>query len=233
MKFVDAPKCSRGFRLIPSLAVMGKVPVWVMEGKYKPIISDGDTVTAVSLARALQKGFSILHYIDIFGMTKGDVEWNMIQSIMDTGEVWGDVGAVDSDSIIDVIMAGATEAVVSTKMIHSLDEIASCFEMTENLIVQIDYEDGVLARDELMRRMTAPQLVEELVSLGVERFIMNDMTEGREHISKELIERIDRYIPREGAVFVDALDLSEVEEVDDRGASGAVISCSRLIEGLR
>ena len=219
--------------MIPSLAVMGKVPVWVTDRKYRPIVLDGETLAAVSLARALQKGFSTLHYIDIFGMTKGDVEWNMIQSIMDTGEVWGDVGAVDSDSIIDLIMAGATEAVVSTKMIGSLDEIASCFEMTENLIVQIDYEGGVLAHDEVMRRMTAPQLVEELVSLGVERFIMNDMTEGREHISRELIERIDKYIPKGGAAFVDAQDLSEVEEVDDRGASGAVISCSHLIEGLR
>ncbi|MCK5772149.1 MAG: hypothetical protein KAH57_00025 [Thermoplasmata archaeon] len=233
MRFVDTPECSRGFRLVPSLAVMGKVPVWVTDGKYRPIVSDGETLTAVSLARTLQKGFSTLHYIDIFGMTKGDVEWNMIQPIMDTGEVWGDVGAVDSDSIIDLIMAGATEAVVSTKMIGSLDEIASCFEMTENLIVQIDYDGAVLARDELMRRMTAPQLVEELVSLGVERFIMNDMTEGREHISSELIERVDRYLPKGGATFMDARDLSEVEEVDDRGASGAVISCSHLIEGLR
>ncbi len=233
MRFVDTPECSRGFRLIPSLAVMGKVPVWVTGERYKPIGSDGETLTAVSLAHALQKGFSTLHYIDIFGMTKGDVEWNMIQSIMDTGEVWCDIGAVDSDSIIDVIMAGASEAVISTKMIGSLDEIASCFEMTENLIVQIDYEGGLLARDELMRKMTAPQLVEELVSLGVERFLMNDMTEGRKHISKELIERIDGYIPSDGAIFVDVLNLSEVEEVDERGASGAVISCSRLIEGLR
>ncbi len=233
MRFVDTPECSRGFRLVPSLAVMGKVPVWVTDGKYKPIALDGETLTAVSLAHALQKGFSTLHYIDIFGMTKGDVEWNMIQSIMDTGEVWGDVGAVDSDSIIDLIMAGATEAVVSTKMIGSLDEIASCFEMTENLIVQIDYDGGVLAHDELMRRMTTPQLVEELVSLGVDRFIMNDMTEGRKQISRELIERVDQYIPKGGAAFVDAQDLSEVEEVDDRGASGAVISCSHLIEGLR
>ncbi len=232
MRFVDTPECSRGFRLIPSLAVMGKVPVRVTGGRYKPIGLDGETLTVVPLARALQKGFSTLHYIDILGMTRGEVEWNMIQSIMDTGEVWGDVGAVDSDSIIDVIMAGASEAVVSTKMIRSLDEIASCFEMTENLMVQIDYEGGVLACDDLMRKMTAPQLVEELVSLGVERFIMNDMTEGRKHISRELIERIDRYIPKEGAVFVDVLDLFEVEEVDERGASGAVISCSRLIEGL-
>ncbi len=233
MRFVDTPECSRGFRLIPSLAVMGKVPVWVTEGKYRPIVLDGETLTPVSLARALQKGFSTLHYLDILGMTKGEVEWNMVQSIMDTGDVWGDVGAVESDSIIDVIMAGAAEAVISTKMIGSLDEIASCFEMTENLIVQIDYEGGLLARDEAIGAMTAPQLVEELVSLGVERFIMNDMTEGRKHISKELIERVDRYISGEGAVFVDVQNLSEVEEVDGRGASGAVISCSRLIEGLR
>ncbi len=187
----------------------------------------------VSLARAIQNRFSTLHYLDILGMTKGEVEWNMVQSIMDTGDVWGDVGAVESDSIIDVIMAGAAEAVISTKMIGSLDEIASCFEMTENLIVQIDYDGGLLARDDVIGAMTAPQLVEELVSLGVERFIMNDMTEGRTNVSKELIERVDRYIPGEGAVFVDARNLSEVVEVDDRGASGAVISCSRLIEGLR
>ena len=233
MRFIDRPEWSRGFRLIPSLAVMGKVPVWVDEGRYRPIALEGETLTPASLARALQKGFSALHYIDIFGLTRGEVEWNMVQSIMDTGDVWGDVGAVDSNSIIDVIMAGATEAVISTKMISSLDEIASCFEMTENLIVQIDYDDGLLARDERMKGMTAPGLVEELVSLGVERFIMNDMTEGRKHISKELIEKVDRYLPGEGELFVDVLDLSEVDDVDGRSVSGAIISCSHLIEGLR
>ena len=232
MKLIDLPVYS-DFQLVPSMAVMGRTPVRVRDGRYAPIRSNGKVVGARDLASELIGRFHHLHYLDILGIRKGTVEWNLFQSITDAGgEVWADIGVVYADSLIDALMAGASYAVITTKTIGSLEEIASSFELTENLIMQMDIENGsVLSRDRKISKMDPGDLVKEIAELGIERFIVDDLTLGRERVPEDLIEKIVLELPENGSLYAGIERMDEIEALRELGAKGAIFSCSRVMEG--
>jgi histidine biosynthesis protein len=226
----DAPP---DFEMIPSLAVMGMSAVWVKGKMYNQLSMGGVPIPVVGLAGELLDRFDKLHYLDILGIRKGTVEWNLVQTVTDKkGDVWIDTGIIYSDSVIDAIMAGAESAVISTKMISSLEEIASCLELTENVILQIDHDGAIVSKDKRIRNMPPGELVEEMTSFGLGRFIIDDIRDSRETVSRELIMEVLKAAPDEAKVYAGSLELGEMEGLADAGLDGAIISTSRLIEGL-
>jgi phosphoribosylformimino-5-aminoimidazole carboxamide ribonucleotide (ProFAR) isomerase len=232
MRFIE-PRTPQGFELIPSLAVMGSTPVWVKEGKYNPIRIDGASVSVEKLVKELTEEFGVLHYLDILGIRKGVVEWDLFRSAVEKGgNLWADMGVLYSEGLIDVIMAGAEMAVVTTKMIESLEEIVSSFELTENLALQIDYDHNILSKDKQIRNMSPGELVSEMASFGMETFILDDISEGRERIDVKFLLDVIKHLPPRGKVYVGIEDLSEIKELSGTEVKGAIISCSKLIGGV-
>jgi hypothetical protein len=218
-------------RIIPSMAVMGKTPVWVGEDRYNRLLVNGEEVNPVQLANLLSERFTRIHYLDILGIREGRVEWNLFQSITETSaEIWADVGAVNSDSVIDMIMSGADRPVISTKMIDSLEEIASSFELSDQLILQVDFYGKLVAKDARIRGMTPVEFADEMRSLGIDTYILDDISPGRRSISDELLEPFIR--DEETIVFAGVEEKGEILDILDRGVAGAIISCSRLLEGI-
>jgi phosphoribosylformimino-5-aminoimidazole carboxamide ribonucleotide (ProFAR) isomerase len=232
MRFIE-PRTPLGFELIPSLAVMGSTPVWVKGDRYSPIRVDGDSVSVGDLVKDLTDEFGALHYIDILGIRRGVVEWDLFRAVVErSGNLWADVGVQYSDALIDVIMAGAQVAVVTTKMIDSLEEIVSSFELTENLALQIDHDRSILSKDKDIRSMSPGELVEEMSSFGMDKFILDDLREGRESIDKKFLKDVMRNLPSGGKVLVGIEDLSELDELLQAGVNGAIVSCTKLMEGV-
>ncbi|MGA1820454.1 MAG: HisA/HisF-related TIM barrel protein [Thermoplasmatota archaeon] len=232
MRFVD-PGTPGGFELVPSLAVMGPTPVWVRDDRYNPIRIDGENVSVVKLVSDLAAEFGTVHYIDILGIRKGVVEWDVFWAAVEKSDrIWADMGVIYSDGLIDVIMAGAQEVVVTTKMIDSLEEIVSSFELTENLILQVDYDGSIVSRDRDIRKMSPGQLIEELASFGMEMFILDDIREGRTSIKRDLLDQVLEKVPEGGRLYAGIEELHEIEELAGAGVSGAIISCSKLLEGI-
>lgn len=232
MEFLEAD-VPEGFELIPSLAVMGITPVLVRDDRYFPITIGEQRPGAVSIARSLSERYQTIHYLDILGIRKGVVEWNLFQEVVDrSGDIWADVGVVYSDGLIDVIMAGARNAVITTKMIGSIEEIVSSFELTENLVLQVDHDGGIISKDRAIRGMTAGELVDEMASFGMDRFILDDIREGRKGVDEGLLKDIVDNLPENGRLYLGIDDLDELPGLFDTGVSGAIISCSKLIEGI-
>ena len=212
---------------------MGKTPVWVGEERYNKLSLNGKDIGPIQVARLLKKRYSRMHYIDILGIRDGRVEWNLFQSIMENApEVWADTGAIEADGIIDIIMSGADRPIISTKMISSLEEIASSFELSDRLIVQVDYNGKLVAKDGRIRRMSVREFAEEMLSLGIETFMLDDISVDRKRISSRLLEEFSQVVEDDGTIYAGVEEMDEIEDVAERGAAGAVISCSRLLEGL-
>jgi len=213
------------------MAVMGRIPVFVKGGRYLPIELEGNQPGPVALSRTLLDVFGRLHYIDILGIMRENVDWDVAKAIMDQGEVWADVGIRGSDNVIDAIMAGASEAVVATKVVRSLEDILQCFEITENMILQLDLDGGVISQDQRVSSMEPLELIDEMTAIGIERFIIDDHSEGGT-LSTGLVEKIAERIPAGGGLWIGVDDLRSVERLMGTGVSGAIISCSRLMEGV-
>ncbi len=233
MKFLEV-EIPRDFELIPSLAVMVNTPVMVRDEKYSPIIIKDEKIDAVSLSKALSEEFGSVHYLDILGIRKGVVEWNLFQEIVERcDDLWADVGIIYSDGLIDVIMAGAKTAIITTKMIDSMHEIVSSFELTENLILQLDHDKRLVSKDQEVRTMGPVKLVEEMVSFGMNKFILDDIRPERKRTDPDLILEVLSALPNDGKLYVGIEEIDEIEELANTGVKGAVISCSRVIEGLK
>ncbi|MFW3145862.1 MAG: HisA/HisF-related TIM barrel protein [Thermoplasmatota archaeon] len=227
---LDTPK---GIEIIPSVAVMGFTPVWVKEGMYNPVKVDGTQFETVPLSKMLLNRYGKMHYLDILGIRKGVVEWNLFQSVASLeGEIWADMGVVYSDGLIDVIMAGAHGAVISTKMIASLEEIASSLELTENVILQIDHDEGIISKDRDIRNMSVKDLVEEMSAFGLGTFILDDIRQDRKRVDGKLIETTMEALPEGGELYVGIEETEELPELEGSGIKGVLISSSRLLEGI-
>jgi uncharacterized protein related to proFAR isomerase len=232
MDIVELPDLSNGFSIIPSLAVMGKTPVWVREDKYNPIRFGKRTVSPESITMALSKKFDIIHYLDITGIRKGKVEWNTFQAVVDSSkEVWADVGITFADSVIDPLMSGAANGIITTKMIHSIEEIAAAYELTENILLQIDHDEGIVAKDPVIKEMDPGDLIREMSSFGMDSFIIDYIRSGRSSPPRSLTTKLLGALPSGGRLFVGAGELSDLRTLDDLGVDGAIISVSRLMRG--
>lgn len=232
MRFIE-PRTPQGFELIPSLAVMGSTPVWVKDDRYSPIRIDGDSVSVEKLVKVLTEEFGVLHYLDILGIRRGVVEWEQFRSVVERGgNIWADVGVIYSEGLIDVIMAGAQQAIITTKMIDSLEEIISSFELTENLALQIDFDRTILSKDKKIRDMSAGGFVEEMVSFGMDTFILDDIREGRNSVDVKFLLEVIKNVPSGGKVYVGIEDINEIQDLTGTDVDGVIISCSRLMEGI-
>lgn len=234
MDLKEIPELSDGFKIIPSLAVMGRTPVWAGKRKYNPITFNDKTVSPQAIARVLSERFDTLHYLDITGIRKGKVEWNTFQSVMDeVDEVWADVGITFSDTIIDALMSGASFGIISTKMIQSLEEIAAAFELTENIILQIDHDGALVAHDPMIGKMLPSDLVKEMRSFGMDTFIIESVAEERDIPSPDVISEVIGELPNDGRVYVGSNSVEGLVELDKLGVDGGIISVSRVLRGLR
>jgi uncharacterized protein related to proFAR isomerase len=229
---VDLPELSGDFEIIPSLAVVGRTPVWVNNEKYNPFRFGGRTVSPEAMALTLSQSFNVLHYLDITGIRKGKVEWNTFQAVVDSSkEVWADVGVAFSDSVIDPLMSGAAMGIISTKLIHSIEEIAAAYEMTENIILQIDFDENLIARDPVIKDMTPSSLMKEMSGFGMDTFILNNMGPGEKGPDRNLIIRLLQSLPKDGRLYVGAAELKDLKTLDALGVDGAIISASRIARG--
>lgn len=203
------------------------------DGRYNRISMRDRDIGPVGIASILKKRYGRMHYIDILGIRDGRVEWNLFQSIMEKAPaVWADTGAVEADAIIDIIMSGADRPVISTKMITSLEEIASSFELSDRLVLQVDYNGKLVAKDGRIRRMSVADFAEEMASLGLETFMLDDITPDRKSVSGNLLDDFLDKVGEGSSVYCGVEELKELEDISDTGVTGAVVSCSRLLEGL-
>lgn len=232
MDFIDWDPPA-GLDVVPSLAVMGTNAVYVKDEMYEQFSIGGKPAPVLSVASELIDRYGKLHYLDILGIRKGDVEWNLVQAISKReGELWSDTGIVYSDSVIDAIMAGANSAVISTKMINSLEEIASCLELTENIILQIDHDGSIVSKDRKIRSMSPSELVQELSAFGLSSYLIDDIDERSDTISDKLVMEVLEAVPSDTAVYAGINGIEELDHISELGLDGGIISASKLIEGL-
>jgi phosphoribosylformimino-5-aminoimidazole carboxamide ribonucleotide (ProFAR) isomerase len=86
-----------------------------------------------------------------------------------------DGGSRYSDSAIDILVAGAEKVVLSTKTLRSIEELKKAHELSQNIILGIDYDDGIVSPNKEISEMTPIDLVQEVQDLGIEDIIFTDL----------------------------------------------------------
>jgi len=218
------------FMEIPAISIMDKTIVIARGDEYESLTIDKAIPDALDLIEIVTENYNKVYLSDINGLMHGNPQTRMIKEISDFCEVWIDAGINNSESIYDLFIAGATEVIISSKTLTDLLELAKAFELSENIIFEIDYSNGTISPNNQIRDMSPKDLCEELIDLGINRIIFADL----DRVSEK--KSIERNILRDLAeqdlkIYVGGgIKLSDVPLLEKLGASGAVIELVDILE---
>lgn len=155
---------------IPAISILdGKFVIVGKDGDYEAIEDeDGKPVDPVSFLEELvrRKG-EIIYINDINGMENNSPQYGLLKKLVGTAELWVDAGSRSGDALVDVIFAGAQRAVLSTKTVVELDEVDAALDVSDGIMLCIDYDRGIIARNREIARMTPRKLADEVKKAGV------------------------------------------------------------------
>jgi len=217
---------------IPALSILdGKLVVVGKDRDYEPIEDEnGEPVDPVSFLEELVRRHGEIVYInDIDGMENNSPQYNFMKNLVGIAELWVDAGSRSGDALIDVIFAGARRAVLSTKSIGALDDIAEALEVSDSIILCIDYDKGIIARNRELSKMTPRKVAEAAMSAGLEDIVFAD--HGRRKKDSVRTEMIMDLVSSGIGVYVAGniveKDLPSLEKV---GARGALLDMTEIIK---
>jgi len=167
----------KGIQTIPAISLTdGKFVIVGKDSSYEPIEDeDGSPVDPMAFTEELVKRFGDVVYInDIDGMERNNPQYAVLKKITSIAELWVDAGVRSGDALIDVIFAGAQRPVLSTKSMGDLDDIPTALEVSDGILLCIDYDKGIIARNRELSKMTPAKVAEAAKRSGVEDIIFAD-----------------------------------------------------------
>ncbi|ODS40680.1 MAG: hypothetical protein A7315_02375 [Candidatus Altiarchaeales archaeon WOR_SM1_79] len=176
------------FETIPAVNLYKGVPVVKGEKDYEPLLDkDEKDMNLHGLIDLLKGRFERVLITDINGINKDKPQLDLYKDISKKIELWVDAGSRIRDGAIDILVAGAAKVVLGTKTLLNLEELEKICELSENVIFEIDYDDGIVSPKKKIREMSPSQLIEEVKNHGIEDIIFTDL----KHLSSDSHFNID------------------------------------------
>jgi uncharacterized protein related to proFAR isomerase len=213
----------KGIMTIPAISLTdGKFVILGKDSNYEPIEDeDGSPVDIMAFTEELVRRFGDAVYInDIDGMKSNNPQYSVLKKLTSIAELWVDAGVRSGDALIDIIFAGAQRPVLSTKSMGDLDDIPAALEVSDGILLCIDYEKGIIARNRELSKMTPAKVAEAAKESGVEDVIFADHSRRKkDSIKSEIISELcalglDIYV---GGNVV-SKDLPTLEKLGVKGA---------------
>jgi phosphoribosylformimino-5-aminoimidazole carboxamide ribonucleotide (ProFAR) isomerase len=164
------------YEIIPAVNVYKGVPVIRGENVYETFKDhEGVDYDIQELIEKLKEDFKRILVLDINGINRDKPQLDLIKILSSKMELWVDGGSRYSDSAIDILVAGAEKVVLGTKTLKSMEELKKVHELSQNIILGIDYDDGIVSPKKEISEMTPFRLAQEVQSLGIEDIIFTDL----------------------------------------------------------
>lgn len=82
--------------------------------------------------------FPIIYVVDLDGIERGDPQLDYLQELSREATVWADAGVRTADQAIDVLVAGAARAVLSSATLGGPRELRRAWKLSSELIFEIE-----------------------------------------------------------------------------------------------
>lgn len=169
-------KKDKQYEIIPAVNVYKGTPVVRGENVYETFKDkSGLDFEIQGLIDKLKEDFERIFILDINGINRDKPQLDLIKTLSSKIELWVDGGSRYSDSAIDILVAGAEKVVLGTKTLRSMEELKKAYELSQNIILGIDYDDGIVSPKKEISEMTPLDLVQQVQNLGIEDIIFTDL----------------------------------------------------------
>ncbi|HXQ48412.1 MAG TPA: HisA/HisF-related TIM barrel protein [Thermoplasmata archaeon] len=132
--------------LVPCLMISkGRIMLPAEGGPIAAVPKNGGTFDLFEIADRLIADYERLYVVDLDGVDRDQPQLDYLQEIARGGEIWVDAGVRTADQAIDVLVAGAQRAVLSTAFLRSDRELRKAWRLSSDLVFEIEVRDGAVA----------------------------------------------------------------------------------------
>jgi len=122
----------------------------------------------------LSATYSILYLVDLDGLERNDPQLEYIQELSRDLPLWVDAGVRKADQAIDVIVAGAQKAVLSSAYLNGPRELRRAWRLSTELVFEIETEHGAVGTvDPGWGTSDAQQIVSAARAVGVQPVVVS------------------------------------------------------------
>jgi Histidine biosynthesis protein len=132
--------------LVPCLLISrGRIMLPAEGGPTAAHPKDGGTFDMFEVADRLMTEYDRVYVVDLDGIDRNQPQLDYLQEIAQGGEIWVDAGVRTSDQAIDVLVAGAQRAILSTAFLRTERELRRAWRLSSDLVFEIEIRGGVVA----------------------------------------------------------------------------------------
>src|ERR1700689_1493867 len=124
--------------LVPCLMISkGRIMLPGEGGPQPAEKTDGGSFDFFEVADRLMAEYERLYVVDLDGVDHDQPQLDYLQEIAQAGEIWVDAGVRTADQAIDVLVAGAQRAVLSTAFLRAERELRRAWRLSSDLVFEI------------------------------------------------------------------------------------------------
>jgi uncharacterized protein related to proFAR isomerase len=219
------------FLEIPAISILNGSIVITRGNLYETLTIDDKVPDPLDLIEIITEKYEIIYLIDLNGLMDYKPQTKLIHELSEFCEVWTEAGVTDADSVYDLFVAGSAEVIVSSKTLNSLLELANAYDLSENLIFELDYSHGIVSPNHQIQAMSPIELSTEVRDIGIDRIIFADLNR-IDNKNKSLEDQIIRSLvsQRLGVLVGGGIKLRDVPTLRKFGASGAIIELVDILK---
>jgi uncharacterized protein related to proFAR isomerase len=218
----------KGFDSVPAVSILYGQPVIMKDKEYVTLKDkDGRETEITAVIDKLKGVYEKVLVTDLNGITRDRPQLEVLKGICSKMSLWVDAGSRYGEGAIDILITEADKVVLATKTLKKLEELENAMELTENIILGIDYDDGIVSPNREIREMTPLDLVREAEEIGIETFIFTDM----KNLSSDTPFALDvprTLLSRDRKVYIHGRFESGTRGLEGAGFAGAVIEFEDL-----
>lgn len=134
---------------------------------------DGDAFDPFEVVDRLRRDYPLIYLVDLDGIERSDPQLDYIQEFSRDVALWVDGGVRRADQSIDVIVAGARRAVLSSGLVGGPRELRRAWKLTPELVFEIDLRQGVLQASPEWETTDPIVLARAVHEVGVDHFVVS------------------------------------------------------------
>jgi len=148
------------------------IPMLLLEGRtflFKEYSKKALSVLSKDLRR---RNFEKLYVMDVDGVERNKPQLDIIQALSDDFSVLYEAGPRRGANVVDLVIAGADMAYMSTLSLASLREIEVALTYSENVGFKVDWNEHIQGHGKMIEGAALSDVIKGALHYGVKDFVV-------------------------------------------------------------
>lgn len=185
---------------------------------------DGQFFDPFDVVDRLTPQYSLLYVVDLDGIESQQTQLDYLQEFSRDIPLWVDAGVRTADQAIDVIVAGARRAVLSSAYLRGPRELKRAWRLSTEYVFEVELSGAAVTSADAQWNTRDPyQLVRDVRAIGIDHFVVSPRETDPDW-------EVVRTIATVGPTWVDGTFTPEgLPRLAPAGAAGGIFHLDRLL----